>query len=365
MKKTTRFLALIFCSVFFLVSCSDDDAFTPPEDSENPENPENPEEPGEEEGKYAQGIFVLNEGGVGTVTYLSEDLETVEQAIFQQNNNGEDIGAYAQSIFFEDDLAFIISNGSNLITVVNRDTFELVARIDSGLDVPYYGVAENGKAYVTNLASFDSGEDDYVAVIDLQSYEVENTVTVGDYVANIEEENGKLYIQNSNYGSGGSVTVMNMASMQIENVISTADGLNSFEIENGNLYALTGTKLQTFNLSNTNLLNEMELAYGTAEEPLLANNLNIEDDQVYFTVENSVYKFALGETNAPNEALFSYETSSAYGVMYGFEVENNRIFVADGGDFASDSFVKIYDIEGNLIKTQEVGIAPNGFYFNE
>ncbi|MFD2432632.1 hypothetical protein ACFSO9_03210 [Mesonia maritima] len=156
MKKTTRFLALIFCSVLFLTSCSNDDDFTPPEDSKNPE------EPGEEQGKYKNGIFVLNEGGIGTVTYISDDLENVEQTIFQNVNEGEDLGGYAQSIFFEDDLAYIISNGSNLITVVNRYTFELVGKVDSGLEVPRYGVIYNGKAYVTNQGdTLDGGVDDF------------------------------------------------------------------------------------------------------------------------------------------------------------------------------------------------------------
>ena len=51
--------------------------------------------------------------------------------------------------------------------------------------------------------------------------------------------------------------------------------------------------------------------------------------------------------------------------MYGFEVENDRIFIGDGGDFASNSFVEIYDLNGTLLKNIEAGLAPNGFYFND
>ena len=362
MKKTTRFLALIFCSILFLTSCSNDDDFTPPEDSENPENPE---EPGEEQGKYKNGIFVLNEGGIGTVTYISDDLENVEQTIFQNVNEGEDLGGYAQSIFFEDDLAFIISNGSNLITVVNRNTFEKVALIDSGLDVPYYGVVENGKAYVTNLAAFDSGDDDYIAVIDLETYQVENTIAIGDYAENIEEENGKLYILNSNYGVGGSISVFNPATQQIENVIETTDDLNSFEIEDGIIYALGFTKLQKIELASGDVQEEISLAYGTDENPLKVENIEIEDNQIYFTVGTSVYTLGMEDTEKPEEPILTYNSDSEYGVMYGFEVEDNRIFVADGGDFASDSFVEVYDLEGNLLKNISVGLGPNGFYFND
>ena len=50
--------------------------------------------------------------------------------------------------------------------------------------------------------------------------------------------------------------------------------------------------------------------------------------------------------------------------MYGFEVEDDRIYIADGGDFSSDSFIEVYSTEGNLLKNIRVGLGPNGFYFN-
>ena len=50
--------------------------------------------------------------------------------------------------------------------------------------------------------------------------------------------------------------------------------------------------------------------------------------------------------------------------MYGFAVENDRIYIADGGDFSSDSFVEIYSLNGSLLKNITVGLGPNGFYFN-
>src|SRR5690606_2062113 len=110
-------------------------------------------------GTYDNGILILNEGGIGEVTYVSNDLQTVQQNVFEVvNGSTRDLGQYIQSIFFHDELAFVISNGSNKITVVNRYTFEYIATIATGLNVPRYGVVYNGKAYVTNLASFSTSE---------------------------------------------------------------------------------------------------------------------------------------------------------------------------------------------------------------
>ncbi len=72
-------------------------------------------------GNYAEGILVLNEGGFGTVTFISDDLQTVNQDIYASvNGSTAEVGQFVQSMFFDGDRAFIISSGSNKITVVNR-----------------------------------------------------------------------------------------------------------------------------------------------------------------------------------------------------------------------------------------------------
>ncbi|MBW2960604.1 YncE family protein [Mesonia aestuariivivens] len=363
--KFTKFIVGAFLGSILLSSCSDDDDFTSEID--------------EPLGAYDNGILVLNEGGIGTVTYISDDLQTSQQSIYQLVNDGDDIGGYAQSIFFDDDLAYIISNGSNLITVVNRYTFEIVGKVDSGLEVPRYGVVYNGKAYVTNQGdTLDGGVDDFLTIINLETLEVEQTIHMGaqgEALEFIEEEDGKLYIQKSTYNLGEKITVFNPTTNEIENTIVTNIlverdpetgeiikqlGLNSFEIENNAIYTLSGNKLEKFNLNTLALESTITFAY----EGDVAN-IDIEDDQIYFTVANSVYMMSMNAEEAPAEPLFTYNTTSQWGTMYGFEVEDNRIYVAEGGDFVSDSFVEIYDLEGNLLKNITVGVGPNGFYFND
>lgn len=346
-----------FIGSILLSACSDDDDFTGEID--------------EPLGTYDNGFFVLNEGSqtAGTVTYVSQDLQTSEQAIYQFVNEGDDLGNYVQSIFFNDDLAYIISNGSNLITVVNRYTFELVGKVDSGLNIPYYGVVYNGKAYVTNLDDFFTGDDDYLAVIDLETLQVEETVIIGNYADTLIEEDGLIYIENSNYSiDNGGITIFNPTTNTVENTIETyaeseevTSTLNSIEIEDDFIYALSADRLEKFDLNTLTLESTILLSY----EGGSAANLDIEDDQIYFTVGTSVYRMGINAEEAPEEALLTYNSNSAYGVMYGFEVEDNRIYIADGGDFGSDSFVEVYDLQGNLLNNITVGVGPNGFYFND
>lgn len=365
-----KFFVIAGLSLALFSSCSDDDDFNPESGIENPDEGDPDEGQDPQESPYGNGFFVTNEGvqSAGTITHISSDYQNVEQEVFTSNNpDAEDLGMFIQSMFFDDNgRAYIISNGSNLITVVDRNTFELIGTVDSGLDVPRYGAVENGSAYVTNQAVFGDDTDDYVAVIDTASLEVEETVTVGAEVENIEDENGMLYIQNAAYGSGDQISVFDPAVNQVTQTVTTADSLNSMEIENGAIYAMTRYKLQKIDLGDLSVTDQVDFNYtddaGMAVSP---QNLNIEEGQMYYTVNDGVYSMDLSSTTAAQEPLLTYGSDSASGVFYGFAVEDQNIYIADGGDFASDSYIKIYDLAGSEIQQIDVGVGPNGFYFGD
>lgn len=346
--KFSKLLLVAFLGSTVFVSCSDDD-------SKGDNTPL---------GAYDNGVLVVNEGNgtAGSITFIGNDMTTIQQDVYGVVNEGDGIGGYVQSIFFDDDKAFIISNASNKITVVNRYTFELIDKIDSGLNIPRYGVVENGKAYVTNQAAFDSTTDDFVAVINLSTYEVESTIALNAIGERILEENGKLYVTNGTYGEGNSVTVINPTSNAIVSTISTGISPTSFEEENGILYVLCGnyndaSKLVRVQLSNNEILSEVTFpeALGNAQ------NLNIEDGKLYFTVNSDVFSASLNATTISETPLF---TSGAT-TLYGFAVEDDKIYVADAKDFASSGRVFIYSTTGALQKEFPVGLNPNGFYFND
>src|SRR5699024_4008906 len=143
--KTIKLFAFLFVSILLFSSCSDDNDF-PVDDPDQPTQPENPQ------GAYANGFFVTNEGhfpDAGSITFVSHDLSTTQQNVYATVNDGGTVGSVVQSMFFDDKgRAYIIANNSNMITVVDRYTFEKVGTITEGLNLPRYGVVENGKAYV-------------------------------------------------------------------------------------------------------------------------------------------------------------------------------------------------------------------------
>jgi len=346
-----NFLQIVFLSLLFIACSGDDDAAL----IEDPGN----EDPITEK-PYENGIFVVNEGGLGTISFIPNDLSEIEHEIFANVNEGEDLGQFVQSMFFDEEHAYIISNGSNLITVVNRFTFELEGRVESGLDVPRYGTIFNGKAYVTNQASFETPDDDFIAVIDLETLEVETEINAGAVVEFIEEHNGQLIIQNASYGFGNQLSILDPSSNSITQTVEVGEGLNSFEIVNQKLFALSNESLTEIEIGSFSVSAETELP----ENLVGSSNLQIYENQVYITNSNEVFTSSLEELEFDETPLLSYSTNSDFGVFYGFKVADGRIFVADAGDFASSGSVFIFDLDGNEEAEFSAGIGPNGFYLN-
>ncbi len=336
---------------FLFNSCSNDDDIT----DDNTPDPQ---------GDYSDGVIVLNEGSFGddnsSISYISHDYSTIEPDIFFSVND-ESLGDTGQSITFDDEFAYIVMNVSNIIQIVDRYTFELVGSIESGLQSPRYAVIENGKMYVTNQNSSTDPDDDFIAIINLETLEVEKTIesTPLEY---IQEEDGLIYVQNAAFGNGNEISVIDSNSDEIINTIETNEELNSFEIEDGILYALSVSSLEKIDLTSGDVIEEIEIETGDASD---ASNLRLEDDMIYYTVGSSVYVMNENAEEAPEEALFSYSSDSRWGAMYAFEVEDDRIFIGDAGEFSANGFVQVYNLSGELLEEFETGIGPNSVYVQD
>jgi hypothetical protein len=344
------FVALVSVSVF--VSCTNDNDK-------------------EDSGDYNEGVLVLNEGssGQGSVSYISNDLTTFTQDAYTTVNGDDLLGKYVQSVFFDGDKAYIISGGSNKITVVNRNTFKIIAKIESGLVKPRYGVVKDGKAYVTNANTYSydnpaTGDtDDYVAVINLTTNLVESKIELKATANRIVFENGKLYI--SEPYTSDKLLVVNPTTNTLEAPINVGSDADTMESKDGILYVLRSPYGVASEIVKVKLSDKSLTKITFPADLKNVKNLDIDQNKIYYTVGTSVYGMNLTATEASNTAIFSYTSTSKYGKMYGFAVKNNHIFIADGGDFSANSKAFVYSLTGTLEKEFTVGVGPNGFYFND
>lgn len=353
--KISKLVTAAFLGIFLLTSCSNDDEKAKPNLIPN---------------AYENGVFILNEGssGQGSVSFLSNDLNSFTQNAYTTANPGDLMGKYAQSMFFDGDNAYIISNGSNKINVVNKRTMKLITKIETGLQIPRYGVVYNGKAYVTNANTYSyanpttGNTDDYMAIINLATNTIETTVPLNATADKLILDNGKIYVIESY--NNNKMLVFNPANNTLEAPINIGSDANSMDLSNGFLYVLRSPYNVPSQLVKVNLSTRLFTTIDFPTSQIGASNLDIDGSKLYYTIGTNVYAMNVTDTTAPLTSVFSYNSTSLYGQMYGFAVKNNRIFIGDGGNFMENSKAYVYSLTGVLQKEITVGVGPNGFYFN-
>lgn len=349
MFKRFYFKVAVIAVAFGLQSCSSDDNTSNNQVSE---------------GNYQNGVLILNEGGMAastsSVDFLSDSGIIYNDIYRLENGTANATGSLLQSMFLSDDYAFIISGLANQITVVDRYTFKYVTTIATDLVTPRYGVVVGNKAFVTNTADFSTGTDDFLTVIDLTDYST-TRVAMNDWSEKIISFNHNLYVMNGYYESGNSITVISSNDHSQVAKINLNFSPNSLVESDNVLYVLGQGKLAKINLTTNEIIgSEINLGESFSQ----AKNLAVANDQLYFTENATVYKLAITNNVAVSNELLTYQAASQWSAMYGFAVNNGKIYIAEGGDFASNSEIFIYSISGELLNTYQVGIAPNGFYFN-
>ena len=341
--KLNKLLLLALLMGLSFSSCTTDDDDTPPEPR----------------GDYENGLLISHEGsfsdGVGTVSFISDDFTTVEHNIFS-NVNGRTLGTVVQSMAFNGDLAYIISNVSNRIDIVNRYTFESVATIDTGLSNPRYMAVSNGKGYVTNWGDFTPTDDDYLAVIDLTTNTIVDTISTSYLPEEIVALGNKVYVATGIFGNGDKVDVINTEIDVLEGSITVGNSPNSLQLDDqGDLWVLSSENLIEVNTSNDEISKTISLNASITSP----SKLNFDNEALYIYSGGSVYK--MDET-----ASILPTGSEIDGVnFYDMRVKDGKLYGLDAKDFASDGDLIIYDLNTNTeIEKITLNIIPGEVYFN-
>lgn len=351
-------LFYLILALTVLVSCESDD-----------DNP-GPQEP---TGAYADGAFILNEGvfgqGNSSISFLDLQAGNVTHNIFN-GVNGEDLGDTATDIGFYEDMAFIVVNVSNMIQIVDRNTFEVIATIDTELNNPRKIAFLDGMAYVTNWGEGGNPDDDYVAVFNVENFDLVTRISVEEGPEDILVEGERVFVAHQG-GWSFNNTISVITGNEVEKTIQVADVPNSLSAENGFLWVSseglpawageeTAGAISRIDLSTLEVTKTLRNAAASWHP----SHLVVEDSRVYYTLGKEVYSFGTGEESLPSEADFTMEEVVN---LYGLKLHNGRIYAASTtADFNGDGQLFIYNVTtGNLEDTHETGINPNGIYFND
>lgn len=348
-----RILLLAFLS-FYLFSCSDDDDITVTEPL----------------GDFENGFLISNQGpfnnGFGAVTFVDAGLTASQNNIFQTVNN-DNLGNVVNGIGFTDEMAYIVANVGNRLTVVNRFTFEEVARIDTGFNNPRNFIAVGDKGYVSNWGDGFDTEDDYIAVIDLTTNTITTTISVPEGPEKLEVNGTDVYVAHQGgFGVNNIISVIDTTSDQVTETITVGDVPNSMQLDGqGNLWVLsagssaftgteTGGSISVIDLA----LNEVSetFTFETTEHP---SAFDIENDAVYYYLAGGIYQDDLVDFELTDTAILDGLN------FFNMRVVENNILGVDAGDFASNGSLEVYDLTTlEMMNTLELGIVPDQIHIN-
>ncbi|WNH07858.1 YncE family protein [Thalassobellus suaedae] len=355
MKINKLISKLFIVSVLFFTSCNEDDT---------------PQEP---KGDYENGILISGEGsgaGTGSVSFVSNDFTSSENLIYKKVNNNNEFGTYLQSVAFDNERAFVIVDAGT-ITVVDRYTFVQEATITTGLVTPRYMVIVGDKGYVTNWGSTVDETDDFIAVVDLNTYEVEGTIAVGNGPERIIEKDDVLYVSHKGaYTNNDVVSVIDISTKNVQEVTVQDNPDELFFNSSGGLVVLsegrtvydsnwsviskTSGSISTINTSTLEV--DSVLSFADGEQPSL---MVLDEGTIYYELNGGLYEM---DENATTLAATSSFTPDGY--FYGLEVRDGSIYTLDG-NFSDASTLYVYDT-ATKEKTQtiSVGIGAAKIYFN-
>jgi len=311
-------------------------------------------------GAYENGIIISEEGnftgGTGAITFVSNDLETVENNVYN-NVNSETLGNTVQSMAFNGDRAYIIENGSNAIKVVNRYTFEAIATIESSSMVnPRYMAISNGKGYVTNWGDFNDTTDDKVLIVDLGANTILEAISTNYLPEEIIATDNRVYVATGIFGFGDQVDVINSITDTIVTSVTVGNSPNSIQFDSeGDIWVLSSNSLVEINKDDNTVIQTLDFIGVSSPSKLYYSNQNF-----YYHLNSSIYKIAETATSLPNEVLFDFAN------LYDLSVRGNQFFGLNHNGFSGEtSFLKVIDLDTNTeIKSIDLGPFGGEVYFN-
>jgi len=324
------------------------------------------------------GVLIVNEGnflaGNGSISFYDEEQMTITNNVVKTANDGSEIGATVQSIYIHDGVGYIICNGSDKIEFISADEFKYLANPVTDISVPRYMTTVGDKGYITCWGPFDANyglPDSYIAVMDLSSMSIVDSLACGSGPEGIIASGNKLYVANSYETAVSVIDLSDNSTTKIDfdaAPVQLAQGTSGtiwvslssgwqYPADKAGIQAINtatmgkGTFIPVMNVSGPiSIDSDGENIYILSVEPWDGNIPNQASEiHVYNTLTKSL------RTNS----LISGE--DFYGL--GYNGTTDKIYVTDSKAFAGPGQMYIYDATGLKLDEQVTGIGPNGTSF--
>lgn len=319
---------------------------------------------------YENGILVLNEGlfqqnNASMTFYSFSDNQSYQQVFL--NENGRGLGDTANDMVYYtlDGEAYllIVVDVSSQIEIVKAGTLESVAQIPlfdgNHAREPRKAVVSDDRAYICNF-------DGTVSILNLRTYQIDNTIAVGANPDGLKLVNQKLFVVNSGglnvpvYDS--TIAVIDIQSETVTNTVVTGincgpilqDDQNDLYVLSRGNYADQSPKMYRINTTSEMVEETVEMNVGSWDYH-----------------ENFIYYFDIDE-----EGIFRFNTTtetfegiefidcSAFETLFKIRITANRIFLVDAHSYTSSSTIHCYSLQGDKMYDFTAGLNANSICVN-
>lgn len=356
MKKRNFLIASVFCAMtaFSLVGCDDD----------IPEI-----KPGTDEPKALSGIYVLNNGKMGSnnasLSFYDFATQKTKSDLFK-TVNGRGLGDTANDMIIYGSKIYIAVYNSNVIEVTDLQGKSIKQIQSDGESLqPRYLISDGGKVYASLF-------DGYVACLDTATLQIEKKVKVGRNPEQLVVANKKLYVANSGgadyntpVGYDKTVSVVDLASFtEIKKLdvvlnpvsLSTDDQGDVYLISNGNYEDILNT-LQRIDTKH-DVVTIVEDTNAT-EMTSVGNKMYMIYSQ-YDAEWNQIISFISYDPineKVINSNFISDGTTIAKPYKMNADASTGHVYITSS-DYNTNGDVYTFNADGKLQFTFEAGLNP-------
>lgn len=333
-----------------------------------------------------KGVYILNEGNMGsnkcTLDFFDYNTGEYHRNIYAERNPevvkelgdvGNDIGIYGNKLF-------TVVNCSHFVEVMDVRTATHIGNIN--ITNCRYITFHDGKAYISSYAGpvqiDPNARPGKVVEVDINTLQITREVVVGYQPEEMVITNGKLYVANSggyrfpNYDR--TVSVIDLNTFQVVNTIDVAINLHRMELDNfGNIYV--SSRGDYYGTGSDVFIIDSKTEQVTGRLGIAANEMCICDDILYMistewnytTGSNSIgysrYDTRKGQIISGN--FITDGTDKDIKIPYGIAVnpETKEIFVSDATNYVTPGYLYCFSPEGKLQWKVRTGDIPAHFAF--
>jgi len=308
-------------------------------------------------------VFVAHEGNFGstnaTIGIYNVNDTSYNPAVYS-GVNGDFIGDVLQDVIVDGEIAYGILNGSNIVEKFSLPDLNSIETLQASIiDKPRYMTVNGDKAYLTIWGAYDENfslTDSKVAIIDLNSFEVEKTIPTAPGVEQILNHGGKLFVTRNFFGAYNNLTIIDLSTEEVIADLRIASGPDEIFLDDQNRVwvACTSGALVEINTETNNVAQTVSL-----EGDILG-------DVAYY--ENKVYYFQSNQVKSVDLTDFQGETvvnnvELALPTALDVNPFNGDIYLGDGIDFGSEGEFFHFNASGELVAEFTTGILPTKFIF--